>query len=78
MKTENEFKREIFRQNAIHKNSDNEKWFNQIVDETLKFAKEKYALEVIESIFDYEKESGSSIIDFDRTPEDILKIYLEQ
>lgn len=71
------FKKELFRKNAIPQNSDNEKWFNQIVDDTFKFAKGKIAREVIESIFDYEKESGSSIIDFDRTPDDILKIYLQ-
>ena len=71
------FKKELFRKNAIPQNSDNEKWFNHIVDDTFNFTKYLIAREVIESIFDYEKESGSSIIDFDRTPEDILKIYFE-
>jgi hypothetical protein len=77
MNTIEKFKKELFRKNAIPQNSDNEKWFNQIVDDTFNFTKEQIAREVIESIFDYENESGSSIIDFDRTPEDILKIYLE-
>ena len=42
------------------------------------FARERIAREVIESIFNYEKESNSKIIDFDRTVEDVLKIYLEK
>jgi len=74
MKTTEQFKKELFINNAIH----NEKWFSQIVDDTLIYAKEKYAIEVIQSIFDYEKESGSSIIDYDRTPEDVLNIYLKK
>ena len=41
------------------------------------FAKEQIAREVIKAIFDYENESSSKIIDFDRTVEDVLKIYLE-
>ena len=42
------------------------------------FARERIAREVIESIFDYENESDYKIIDFDRTVEDVLKIYLEK
>lgn len=38
MKTREEFKKELFRINAIPKNSDNEEWFNQIVDDTIEFA----------------------------------------
>lgn len=34
-------------------------------------------LQVIESIFDYENESGSKIIDYQRTSEDVQKMFIE-
>lgn len=34
-------------------------------------------LELIESIFDYENESGNRINQFDRTPEGVQKIFID-
>ena len=36
------------------------------------------AIELIESIFDYEKESKSRICEFDRTPESVFEKFIEQ
>ena len=47
----------------------------------VEFAEKEYEsilLELIESIFNYEKESGSKIIDFDRTPEFVLEGFIVQ
>lgn len=38
MKTIEQFKKELFRNNSIPQNSDNEEWFNQIIDDTIEFA----------------------------------------
>ena len=45
----------------------------------VEFAETEYEsilLELIESIFDYEKESGSKIIEFGREPETILEQFI--
>ena len=46
----------------------------------VEFAENEYQtilLNLIESIFNYEKESGSKIIEFDRTPQSVLEIYIK-
>ena len=53
--------------------------FSDGVLKGIEFAEAEYQkilLELIESIFDYEKESGSKIIEFDRTPEIILEQFI--
>ena len=48
----------------------------QIDIEQLKDEDELLLLAFINSIFDYETESGSRIVDFERTPEEIVNIFL--
>lgn len=53
--------------------------FSDGVIKGIDFAESEYEgilLELIESIFAYEKESGSKIIEFDRTPEFVLEGFI--
>ena len=53
--------------------------FSDGVIKGIEFAEVEYQkilLELIESIFDYEKESGSKIIEFGREPETILEQFI--
>ena len=53
--------------------------FSDGVIRGIEFAEAEYQkilLELIESIFDYEKESGSKIIEFGREPETILEQFI--
>jgi len=49
------------------------------INKGINYAENEYKnilLELIESIFNYEKESGSKIIEFDRNPETILDQFI--
>ena len=70
MKTREEYKKELFQNNAIPQNSDNEKWFNQIVDDTIEFSQrwipiEEEMPEISSTIFAKEQNYDVFVCNFD-------------
>ena len=76
------YSKKVCTQSKITNNVPLERFMNYSISDFkagVAFAEKEYQsilLELIESIFNYEKESGSKIIEFDRTPETILEQFI--